>query len=114
MFLNNSHYFRIYRFPLNILVVALLCFLTVNCRQNEEKHFLSTANQFLPAENAININVATAAELEKIPNIGEKTSQNIIKHREQFGKFRRVENLILVEGISDKKFRNMRHLIKAE
>lgn len=68
----------------------------------------------LPAENAININTASADELEKLPNIGEKTAQNIIKHRETFGKFRRAENLMLVEGISDKKFRNMRHLIKTE
>ena len=110
----NSRYFYIYRFPLNLLLLTVLCLLTANCKQNAEKQFLSTENQFLPAENAININTATAAELEKLPNIGEKTAQKIIEHRERFGKFRRAENLMLVEGISDKKFRNMRHLIKAE
>ena len=114
MFFTNSHYRRIYRFQLNIFLLTVLCFLAVNCQQNARKHFLSTANQILPAENAININTATVAELEKLPNIGAKTAENIIKHREMFGKFRRVENLMLVEGISDKKFRNMRHLIKAE
>ena len=60
MFSTNSHYFHIYRFTLNILLLAVLCFLTVNCKQNAEKQFLSTENQILPAENAININTATA------------------------------------------------------
>jgi competence ComEA-like helix-hairpin-helix protein len=114
MIFTNSHYFRIYRFPLNLLLLAVLCFLTVNCKQNAEKQFLSTENQILPAENAININTASREEFEKLPNIGEKTAENIIEHRERYGKFRRIENIMLVEGISDKKFRKMRHLIKAE
>lgn len=114
MFSTNSHYFCIYRFTLNILLLAVFCYLTVNCKQNEEKQFLSTENQFLPAGNTININTATAEQLEKLPNIGKQTAENIIYYRERYGKFRRVENLMLVERISDKKFRNMRHLIKAE
>ncbi len=110
----NSHYFRIYRFCLKSLLLAVLCFLTVNCKQNAEKQFLSTENQILPAENAININTASREELEKLPNIGAKTAEKIIEHRERFGKFRRVENLMLIEGISDKKFRRIRTLIKIE
>lgn len=110
----NSYYFRIYRFSLNLFLLAVLCLLTVNCKQNAEKQFLSTENQFATAENAININTASRAEIEKLPNIGEKTAEKIIEHRNKFGKFRRVENIMLVEGISDKKFRNMRHLIKAK
>jgi competence protein ComEA len=110
----NSHYFRIYRFPLNLFLLAVLCFLTVNCKQNAEKQFLSTENQILPAENAININTANREELEKLPNIGEKTAGKIIEYRERFGKFRRAENLMLVEGVSDKKFRRIRGLIGVE
>ena len=114
MFFANSHYFPIYRFWLNLLLLAVLCFLTVNCKQNAEKQFLSTENQILPAENAININTASAAELEKLPGIGAKTAEKIILHRERSGKFRRPENLMLVEGISDKKFRRIRNLVKVE
>jgi competence ComEA-like helix-hairpin-helix protein len=114
MVFDNSHYFYIYRFKLNIFLLTVLCFLTVNCKQNAEKQFLSTENQILTAENAVNINTATTEDLEKLPNIGEKTAEKIIECRETFGKFRRVENIMLVEGISDKKFRNMRHLIKIE
>lgn len=114
MIFDNSLYFYIYRFALNIFLLTVLSFLTVNCKQNAEKQILSTENQILPAENAININTATAQELEKLPDVGAKTAERIIEYRETFGKFRRIENLLLVEGISDKKFRNMRHLIKAE
>ena len=110
----NSHYFYIYRFPLNLLLVAVLCFLTVNCKQNAEKQFLSTENQILPVDNAININTASREELEKLPNIGEKTAEKIIEYRERFGKFRRIENIMLVESISDKKFRRIRNMIKVE
>ena len=110
----NSHYFRIYRFLLNLFLLAVLCLLTVNCGSNAEKQFLSTENQFATVENAININTASREELEKLPNIGAKTAEKIVEYRNRFGKFRRVENIMLVEGISDKKFRNMRHLIKAE
>lgn len=114
MFFSNSRYFCIYRFQLNIFLLAVLCFLTVNCKQNAEKQFLSTESQILTAENAVNINIATVAELEKLPNIGAKTAEKIVEFREKFGRFRRVENIMLIEGISDKKFRNMRHLIKVE
>jgi len=114
MFSVKSHYFYIYRFLVNIILLAVLSFLTVNCKQNAEKQILSTENQFVPAENAINLNTAAARELEKLPNIGAKTAEKIVEYRENFGKFRRVENIMLVEGIGDKKFRNMRHLIKAE
>jgi competence protein ComEA len=114
MIFANSHHFRIYRFPVNLLLLAVLCLLTVNCKQNAEQQILSTENQFATAENAININTASREELEKLPNIGEKTAEKIIEHRTRFGSFRRIENLMLVEGISDKKFRRIRPLIKAE
>lgn len=110
----NSRYFYIYRFPLNILLLAVLCFLTANCKQNAEQQILSTENQILPFENAININTVSREELEKLPNIGAKTAEKIIEYRQRFGNFRRVENLMLVEGISDKKFRNIRNMIKVE
>lgn len=64
--------------------------------------------------SAININVASESELEKLPGIGKELAHRIVDHRERFGKFRRAEYLILVKGISDKKFREIRDLVKAE
>lgn len=62
----------------------------------------------------ININTATANELETLPGIGKGLAARIIEHREQHGPFRRPEHLIIVRGISDKRFRGLRQLITVE
>jgi competence ComEA-like helix-hairpin-helix protein len=62
----------------------------------------------------ININTASAEELEKLPGIGKALAARIIEHREKYGPFRRPEHLIIVRGISDKRFRTLRNLITAE
>ncbi len=70
-----------------------------------------TSNQ---AGKRININTASAAELEELPGIGQALAQRIIEHREKYGSFRRAEYLIIVRGISDRKFRALRDLISVE
>ena len=62
----------------------------------------------------ININTASATELEMLPGIGKALAARIIEHREKYGPFRRVEHLIIVRGISDKRFRALRELITVE
>ncbi len=114
MSFRKSHYFYIYNFLLKLLLVAVLCFSTVNCNTKQTKQVLSTENRVLASEKAVNINTASVAELKTLPNIGAKTAQEIIHHREKFGKFRKSEYLMLVRGISDSRFREMKHLIKTE
>ena len=62
----------------------------------------------------ININAATAPELEKLPGVGKVIAERIIEHRTQYGAFRRAEHLMMVRGISDQKFRGLRGLIAIE
>ncbi|MGI8556489.1 MAG: ComEA family DNA-binding protein [Pyrinomonadaceae bacterium] len=71
-------------------------------------------NSQIVSANAVNINTATAAELEKLPRVGPETARKIIEYREKYGKFRRTENLILVDGMSDKKFRGLQNLVRVE
>ena len=66
------------------------------------------------AEHTININTASTAELQRIPHIGEKLAAKIIEHREVNGPFRRAEHLMLIQGISDKRFRKIRPLVRVE
>jgi competence protein ComEA len=61
--------------------------------------------------SAININTASSQELEKLPGVGKGIAERIIAHREQYGRFRRPEHLMMVRGISDRKFRALRDLI---
>ncbi len=62
----------------------------------------------------ININTASADELEKLPGIGKALAGRIIEHREKFGPFRRPAHLIIVRGISDKRFRALQDLITVQ
>jgi len=66
------------------------------------------------ANKRININAAGRGELESLPGIGKVTAERIIAHRERYGPFRRAEHLMMVEGISDRKFRELRELITIE
>jgi competence protein ComEA len=66
------------------------------------------------AAQRIDINTASAAELEKLPGIGKGLAERIIEHRETFGPFRRTEHLIIVRGISDRRYRALRDLITVE
>jgi competence ComEA-like helix-hairpin-helix protein len=62
----------------------------------------------------ININTASTRELEQLPGIGKGLAERIIEHRERFGPFRCPEHLIILRGVSDKRFRALRDLITVE
>lgn len=64
--------------------------------------------------DAININTASVDELEKLPYIRTKTAESIIEFRTQNGAFRRVEHLMQIRGVSEKRYSEIRHLIKTE
>ena len=56
----------------------------------------------------ININKATAKELQALPGIGPSYSQRIIEYREQSGGFKSVEDLQKVKGIGPAKMSDIR------
>lgn len=111
---HKSNYFSVCKIFIKLLPVVIFCFLLGCDRQKEAKQVLLTQNQVTVSESAININTASAAELEKLPNIGEKLAQKIVEHREKYGRFRKAEHLMLVDGISDNRFRQARNLIRVE
>lgn len=108
------YYFNIYHVSIKLIALLICCLLFVSCNKKETQQILTVENKVKVAETAININTASATELEKLPNIGAKLARKIIEHREKYGGFRKPEHLILVPGISDRRFRQMRNLIKTE
>jgi len=110
----NSYYFSICKSSIKLPAMLIFCFLTACTRQNNTKQILSVENQLQISAAAVNINTASAAELEKLPRIGQHTAQEIIEHREKFGKFRKPEYLMFVRGMSDRRFREIRSLIRVE
>ena len=59
----------------------------------------------------INLNSATAEQLATLPGIGSATAKLIIEHRTNVGKFNRVEELMNVKGIGEKKFEALKDLL---
>ena len=56
------------------------------------------------AAGKVNLNTATAADLQKLNGIGEKKAEQIIAYREQKGGFKSIDELKEVSGIGDKTF----------
>jgi competence protein ComEA len=74
----------------------------------------STARQ-TPADAqagpALNLNTATAAQLEALPGIGKATADRILEYRQKSGGFKKVEDLMNVRGIGEKSFLKLKPLI---
>ncbi len=62
----------------------------------------------------LSINTASIAELEKLPGVGKVLAERIVRYREEHGPFRRTEHLMMVQGMSDNKFRKIRPLVTVE
>lgn len=62
----------------------------------------------------INLNTASVTELERLPGVGPVLAERIITYRKEHGRFRRTEHLMMVRGISDRKFRELRSLVRVE
>lgn len=56
----------------------------------------------------VDLNTATAAELDALPGIGPVLAQRIVDHRTRNGPFRSVEDLRQVSGIGEAKFATLR------
>ncbi len=52
----------------------------------------------------INLNTASAAELEALPGVGAKTAALIVEFRTKNGPFKKIEELMNVRGIGEKNF----------
>lgn len=55
----------------------------------------------------VNINTATAEQLQNLPNIGEVRAKAIIDYREEHGGFKAIEELQEVSGIGEKTFEHL-------
>jgi len=59
----------------------------------------------------VNLNTATMDQLATIPGIGVKTAERIIAYREKNGGFKKIEDLMNVQGVGEKSFLKMKPLI---
>jgi competence protein ComEA len=60
---------------------------------------------------ALNLNTASIWELESLPGIGPALAKRIVEFREKKGGFKRIEELLAVPGISEKRWRVLKELV---
>jgi competence ComEA-like helix-hairpin-helix protein len=80
------------------LIVTLLLVLSLPTAQAQKQ----------PPAKPIDLNVANVKELQELPGVGPVIAQRIIDLRQKSGRFHRVEDLLAVRGISQKKLDAMR------
>ncbi len=62
--------------------------------------------------NRVNLNRASAEELETLPGIGPSRAQAIVRWREEHGRFRRVEDVLGVPGVGPATLERLRPLVR--
>jgi len=67
----------------------------------------SPATQAAP----LNLNQATARDLEQLPGIGPSMASRIVEYRQKHGGFKKIEELMNVQGIGEKNFLKLRALV---
>jgi len=61
-----------------------------------------------PPTHPINLNSASAAELQQVPGIGPSTADKILEMRKSYGAFKSVDDLLAIKGIGAKRLEKMR------
>ena len=59
----------------------------------------------------VNLNSATVPQLEALPGIGRSTAEKIVEYRQKSGGFKKVEDLMNVQGIGEKSFLKLKPLV---
>jgi len=62
----------------------------------------------------LNLNTATLRDLETLPGVGPVLARRIVEFREKKGGFKRLEELLAIPGISEKKWKVIRGLVEVK
>ena len=71
---------------------------------------VSQANKKPPLQ-PVNLNTATALELQQVPGIGPSAADKILKMRRSYGQFKSVGDLRAIKGIAPKRLEKMRKYV---
>lgn len=65
-----------------------------------------------PAAAPVSLNTATVDQLDTLPGVGPVLAQHIVDYRTRHGGFRSVDELREVNGIGDRRFADLRNLVR--
>jgi competence ComEA-like helix-hairpin-helix protein len=66
------------------------------------------AGKKVPPAKPVNLNTATAEQLQLVPGIGPVTADKILKMRKYNGPFHSVDDLLAIRGLGPKRLEKMR------
>ena len=108
---------EIFLLVLTLLFAAAAAALFFTGRPRSEGYTVTTQRDAGPQEpqsGPLNINTATAAQLETLDGIGPVLAQRIVEYRETNGPFASVEGLLEVKGLGPGILEAIRPQITAE
>lgn len=97
---------------LALIVVGLGIKMKGTEESSHETRFEKTKKREKPLEVLVNINLASAMELEVLPAIGPVTAKKIIDYRNLQGAFKSQEEIMNVSGIGIKTYEKIKDNIK--
>jgi len=86
------------RMSLTMVVLVAIGFMMVAVAGAQDKGMKKTKINTA----VVNLNTATAEELEQVKGIGPKLAEKIIEYRKTNGPFKRAEDIVNVQGIGTK------------
>ena len=96
-------------FALVILAITLVASSPTSAGQAAKPAAASKARA--TASEPVNLNAATATQLQTLPGVGASTAQRILDYRQKNGSFKKIEELMNVKGIGEKSFLKLKPLI---
>jgi competence ComEA-like helix-hairpin-helix protein len=104
-----------------LIAMLLVCFLFVgfvggfflgsNTNHSDVQHAQKPTVTTESPGPKMNINTASAAQLQTLPGIGTVLAERIVIYRQEHGAFTTTEQLLLVEGIGDSLLDTLSELI---
>ncbi len=86
-------------------LIFFVCLGPLVAYQNNEQ----ASSTSVPAK--ININTASLEELQTLPRIGPAIAQRIIDYRKEHGPFKRIEDIMKVQGVGERVFEQIKDRI---
>src|SRR5215212_1190698 len=100
---------RRFMFAVAMLIATLIASPSSSAAQAAKRGGAAKAKA--TATDPINLNAATAAQLQTLPGVGASAAQRILDYRQKNGSFKKIEELMNVKGIGEKSFLKLKPLI---
>ncbi len=93
-----------FRTCLSLVVLGLLIAVPSQASAQQATAAVPSTAKAAAAAGVLNLNTASAAELDGLPGIGAKTAARIVEYRQKNGPFKKIEELMNVRGVGEKNF----------